>query len=156
MVRRGRSAEVTGEAWWTLLFLHSHSSSAAACMPLSPVPCGFVDLHLISASLFHHGACARSYSPCPLCSARLSRCPWLCRTDAETVYSLLLLGPLLGLKKQIFQRRLVLVSQSTSGKQQAVRGGLLGLETGHALICPAAEFGTSWRAQARGSQGRAP
>lgn len=76
-------------------------------------------------------------------------CPWLCRTDAETVYSLLLLGPLLGLKKQIFQRRLVLVSQSTPGKQQAVRGGLLAWRRAMLSSARAAEFGTSWRAQAR-------
>ena len=61
----------------------------------------------------------------PLCSADSPVCPCLCGTDAETVYSLLLLGPLLGLKKQVFQRRLVLVSQSTPAKQQTVRGGLL-------------------------------
>lgn len=131
MVRSGGVLGGHRRGGWTLLFLHSHSGSVAACMPLSPVPCGFVDLHLISRWLIPLWCvCARSRvcaltPPAPSALLDSPVCPCLYRTDAETVYSLLLLGPLLGLKKQIFQRRLVLVSQSTPGKQQAVRGGLL-------------------------------
>lgn len=139
-----------GRGGWTLLFLHSHSSSVAACMPLSPCALWFCRSPLDFPLAYSIMARVRAHSPCPLCSARPPVCPWLCRTDAETVYSLLLLGPLLWLEEnRFFKGGWSWCPEVNSWETTGCPWGSPGLETGHALICPGCRVRTSWRAQAR-------